>query len=151
MSYLVLCLTSFAVCGAGALLPFLNTEVYLVGAAALTPRPLWVPLVLSGTVGAMAGKVLLYYAGKGVVRIPNRKVRSGMEAMQAKMAARPLWAKWIYAVSALVGLPPYYLTTVAAGAIEMNFAFFLVIGFIGRLVRFGIVVMLPELARRAIG
>lgn len=144
--YLLLCLTSFAVCGLGALIPFLNTEVYLIGAAALTPRELWPPLVVAGTVGAMAGKVLLYFAGRGVVRLPGGRVKRGLAAMQARMEARPAAGMALYAVSSLVGIPPFYVTTVAAGAVGMNFTFFLVIGFVGRLVRFAAVVALPGMA-----
>src|SRR5215218_1825428 len=86
VEYLLLCLTSFAVCGAGALIPFLNTEVYLIGASAMAPRALWVPLVLSGTVGAMAGKVLLYYAGRGAVKLPRQgRMQRGLASMQTRM------------------------------------------------------------------
>jgi membrane protein YqaA with SNARE-associated domain len=147
LSYFLICLTSFAVCGAGALIPFLNSEVYLIGASALMPRPLWIPLVISGTVGAMAGKVVLYYAGRGVVRLPSGKMRNGLEAMQQRMEARPGAGKLLYIASATAGLPPFYLTSIAAGAVRMNFAFFLVAGFLGRLLRFAVVVALPQLAR----
>jgi membrane protein YqaA with SNARE-associated domain len=148
---LVLCLTSFAVCAAGALIPLINTEVYLIGAAALTPRALWVPLVLAGTVGAMAGKVLLYFAGRGVVRLPRGRVKAGLERVQARMEGRPRTAALLYLASATAGVPPFYLTTIAAGAVEMNFAFFLIAGFAGRLLRFGVVVMIPDLASRIFG
>ena len=86
MEYALLCLTSFAICGLGALLPFVNTEVYLIGAAALVPRALWPPLVVAGTVGAMAGKVLLYYAGRGMVKLPWRRAQRGLASMQERMA-----------------------------------------------------------------
>ena len=147
MEYFLLCLTSFAICGAGALIPFLNTEVYLIGASAMAPRALWVPLVISGTIGAMAGKVLLYYAGRGVVKLPGGRVQRGLARMQARMEEKPLVGKLLYAASAVVGIPPFYVTTVAAGAVGMNFAFFLVVGFIGRLIRFALVVALPQMAK----
>jgi membrane protein YqaA with SNARE-associated domain len=151
VSYLVLCLTSFAVCGIGALLPFVNTELYLMGAAALAPRALWPPLVVAGTVGAMAGKVLLYFAGRGVVKLPGGRVQRGLAKTQARMEERPAVGMALYAVSAVVGLPPFYVTTVAAGAVGMNFVYFLVVGFFGRLLRFAVVVALPQLARGWLG
>jgi membrane protein YqaA with SNARE-associated domain len=147
LEYALLCLTSFAICGLGALLPFVNTEVYLIGAAALVPRALWPPLVVAGTVGAMAGKVLLYYAGRGMVKLPWRRAQRGLASMQERMEARPTVGKLLYSVSAVVGLPPFYVTTLAAGAVGMNFVFFLVVGFIGRLIRFAIVVALPGFAK----
>lgn len=151
MEYFLLCLTSFAICGAGALIPFLNTEVYLIGASAMAPRALWVPLVVSGTIGAMAGKVLLYYAGRGVVKLPGGRVQRGLARMQARMEEKPLVGKLLYAASAVVGVPPFYVTTVAAGAVGMNFAFFLVVGFVGRLIRFALVVALPQMAKAGLG
>jgi membrane protein YqaA with SNARE-associated domain len=147
VEYALLCLTSFAICGAGALLPVVNTEVYLIGAAALMPRPLLVPLVVAGTVGAMAGKVLLYYAGRGMVNLPWKRAQKGLAAMQARMEEKPAVGKLLYSVSAVVGLPPFYVTTLAAGAVKMNFTFFLVVGFIGRLIRFALVVALPQYAK----
>jgi membrane protein YqaA with SNARE-associated domain len=147
VSYLGLCVTSFLICGLGALLPFVNTEVYLIGAAALMPHALWVPLVVAGSVGAMAGKVLLYYAGRGVVKLPWKRAQQGIAAMQARMEAKPAAGKWLYTVSAVLGLPPFYVTTIAAGAVRMNFVFFLVVGFIGRLIRFAAVVALPGVAK----
>ena len=147
VDYLLLCLTSFAICGVGALVPFVNTEVYLIGAAALVPRELWPPLVVAGTVGAMAGKVLLYYAGRGVVRLPGGRVKRGLQKAQTQMETRPRVGMALYAVSSLVGIPPFYVTTLAAGAVGMNFTFFLVVGFVGRLIRFALVVALPQYAK----
>ncbi|HET7231168.1 MAG TPA: VTT domain-containing protein [Longimicrobium sp.] len=147
MEYFLLCLTSFAICGAGALVPFLNTELYLIGASALMPRPLWAPLVIAGTVGAMAGKVLLYYAGRGVVKLPRGRMQQGLEKMQLRMEEKPAAGKLLYAASAFAGIPPFYVTTVAAGAVGMNFMFFLVVGFLGRLIRFALVVALPQMAK----
>jgi membrane protein YqaA with SNARE-associated domain len=147
VEYALLCLTSFAICGLGALLPFVNTEVYLIGAAAIMPRTLWTPLVVAGSIGAMAGKVLLYYAGQGMLKLPWQRAQKGLATMQARMEARPTVGKLLYSVSAVVGLPPFYVTTLAAGAVKMNFTFFLVVGFIGRLIRFAAVVALPGVAK----
>jgi membrane protein YqaA with SNARE-associated domain len=151
MSYFLLCLTSFAVCGVGALLPFVNTELYLIGASALAPRGMWVPLVVAGTVGAMAGKVLLYFAGRGVVKLPRGRVARGLASVQTRLEERPLAGKLLFLASATAGIPPFYVTTVAAGAVKMNFAFFVVAGFLGRLVRFTAIVLLPQLAKGALG
>lgn len=151
MEYLLLCLTSFAICGAGALVPVLNTEIYLIGASAIAPRALWAPLVVAGTAGAMAGKVLLYFAGRGVVKLPASRMQRGLVKMQTRMEEKPLAGKLLYAASAFAGFPPFYVTTVAAGAVGMNFVFFLVVGFLGRLFRFALVVALPQMARAGFG
>jgi membrane protein YqaA with SNARE-associated domain len=95
----------------------------------------------------MAGKVLLYYAGQGMLKLPWQRAQKGLATMQARMEARPTVGKLLYSVSAVVGLPPFYVTTLAAGAVKMKFTFFLVVGFIGRLIRFAAVVALPGVAK----
>ena len=49
--------------------------------------------------------------------------------------------------SAAAGFPPFFMVTVAAGAARMNLAAFVVLGFLGRLVRFAVIVALPHLAK----
>jgi membrane protein YqaA with SNARE-associated domain len=151
MSLLLLCLATFAVSIVSALIPVVNIEIYLLGAAALAPRAMAVPLALSATVGAMIGKVVLYYTARGAVRLPGERLRRGLAAAQAQLEARPRMGKLVYFASATVGLPPYYVMSLAAGACGMNLPFFLVAGFIGRLVRFTAIVLLPQVAERFVG
>jgi membrane protein YqaA with SNARE-associated domain len=50
-------------------------------------------------------------------------------------------------VSSLVGFPPFYLVSVAAGALEMAFGPFLALGSVGRLLHFGVIAWLPHVVR----
>ena len=63
MSLLAVWLTTLAVAVASAVIPVINIEIYLLGAAALAPASMAVPLVLAATIGQMAGKVVMYHAG----------------------------------------------------------------------------------------
>lgn len=147
MSLLLLCLTTAAVSAVSALVPVVNIEIYLVGAAALAPPAMAVPLALSATVGAMLGKLVLYYAAQGVVKLPGERVQRGLAKAQAQLEARPRMGKLVYLASATAGIPPYYVMTLAAGAVRMDLTFFLVVGFIGRFLRFAFIVVLPQIAR----
>jgi membrane protein YqaA with SNARE-associated domain len=49
--------------------------------------------------------------------------------------------------SASVGLPPFYIMSVAAGAARMNLAWFIVLGSLGRLIRFGVIVAVPQFVK----
>ena len=51
-------------------------------------------------------------------------------------------------VSALVGVPPFYVVSVVAGALRLSFAAFLAVGGLGRLAHFGLLAAAPHLARR---
>lgn len=48
-------------------------------------------------------------------------------------------------VSAVVGLPPFYVVSIACGLLRFPFARFFVLGLLGRLVHFGVIVMAPQL------
>lgn len=147
MSLLAAWITTFAVCVAGSIVPLINTEIYLISAVALSPSSYVAPLVVAAALGQMAGKVVMYYAGRGVVRLPSERVRTRMVAMQARLQSRPRAGEAVLLASATVGLPPLYVVAIACGAVRMNLLSFIVIGTVGRLIHFAAVAALPELAR----
>jgi membrane protein YqaA with SNARE-associated domain len=53
-------------------------------------------------------------------------------------------------LSALTGLPPFYLLSIAAPALGVRFRTFLVMGLAGRLLRFGALVLLPGFLSRVV-
>lgn len=151
MSLLVLWFTTLLVCVAGAIIPFVNTEIYLVSVVALSPSAFAPPLVLAATIGQMIGKVAMFYAGKGVLRLPNERVKKGLAAMQARLEKRPSTTGWVLFSSALIGVPPLYIVAIACGTIGMKIVPFVLIGTVGRLIHFAVVAMIPDLARSLFG
>jgi membrane protein YqaA with SNARE-associated domain len=151
MTLLALWLGTFAFCVAGAVIPFLNTEVYLLSVSALSPRAFVGPLVMAATVGQMTGKVAMFYAGRGVLRLRHEQLRKGLAATRARLEARPAAAKLVLFSSATVGLPPLYLVSVACGAVGMGVVPFVAIGTLGRLIHFAAVALLPHYARTLLG
>lgn len=151
MSLLAAWLTTFAVCVAGSIVPLINTEVYLVSAVALSPQSYVVPLVVAAALGQMAGKVVMYYAGRGVVHLPFERVRTRMVAMQVRLQSRPRAGAAVLMASATVGLPPLYVVAIACGAVRMNLLSFVVIGTVGRLIHFAAVAAIPQLVRAFLG
>lgn len=151
MTLLALWIGTFAVCVVGAIVPFVNTEIYLLSVAALSPRAFVAPLVVAATVGQMTGKVAMFYAGRGVLRLRGERMRRGLTAMRARLESRPTVAKLVLFSSATIGVPPLYVMAVACGAVGMGIAPFVLIGTLGRLIHFSIVALLPEYARSLIG
>lgn len=143
---LVVCLTTFAVCVAGAIIPLINTEIYLLSAVALSPPTYVVPLVVTATLGQMIGKVVMFYGGRGVVRIKQERVRRGVEKLRAALEHRPWATRGVLFSSATVGLPPLYVMSVACGTIGMGVATFFIIGTAGRLIHFAAVAVIPQYA-----
>lgn len=151
MSLLALWFTTVLVCVAGAIIPFVNTEIYLVSVAAMSPPAFIPPLVVAATIGQMVGKVAMFYAGRGVVRLPNERVKQGVTAMRARLEKRPRTSGWVLFSSSLIGVPPLYVMAIACGTIGMGIVPFILIGTVGRLIHFAVVAMIPDLARSLFG
>jgi membrane protein YqaA with SNARE-associated domain len=150
MSLLAVWLTTFGVAVASAVIPVINIEVYLLAASAVAPRQMVIPLIVAGTLGQVIGKIALYYAGTGALKIPGKRLRAALEKMNTQMQERPHMGSALVFVSATAGLPPYYLVTLAAGAARMNLTMFLLVSLVGRLIRFTIVVLVPQMAREVV-
>ena len=122
-------------------IPVLNCEVFLIVLAATAPRDLLVPLIVTTTAGQMVAKSLLYWGGRGVVRLPAR-----YQDVLASFGCR-LGAGWkapaLVFASAVVGVPPFYAMSIACGALRWSFLSFLVFGSLGRLLRFSMVLLVP--------
>ena len=123
-----------------SVVPFVNAEILLLGLALASPEsaPL---LVVVMAAGQMAGKSALFLGG-------DRLAPAAMEARLARWrrggSGRAAGAPLV-GVSALVGLPPFYLVSIAAPALGVRFRTFLAMGLAGRLLRFALLVALPQL------
>ena len=151
MTLIAVWLTTFAVCVLGSLVPFVNTEIYLLSAVALSPRSFALPLVIAAAAGQTVGKIIMYYVGRGVLRLPAGRVQRGLESTQARMEARPMMGKLLFFCSALVGFPPLYVMSLAAGAVRMNLVFYIVACAVGRFLHFAVVALVPDLWQRLFG
>jgi membrane protein YqaA with SNARE-associated domain len=142
-----LVLSYFGLAVASAVFPWVNAEVIVLSLPAVAPsRAALVLLVLIATAGQMTGKCFLYWAGrKGNKVLPGRAGQI-LTKWRDRLEARPSKAVALVLISSVVGLPPFYLMTLLAGALRMNFLVYLTAGTAGRLVRFGVLVTLPQLA-----
>jgi membrane protein YqaA with SNARE-associated domain len=132
-----------------ALVPWVNCELLLLSLAALARSPnQLVCLVLLTSIGQMAGKCVLYWAGRGTIRFRNSRVSRTAESWRERFSqssSRPLALVF---VSSVFGIPPFYVTTILAGAVRLQFGRFVGVGMCGRLVRFSVLVFVPQLAIR---
>jgi len=129
-------------CLSGAI-PFLNCEVFLLVLAVKAPREMLFPLIVTTTAGQMVAKSLLYWAGRGVLRLPaGTRVEAILASLGCKVGSGWRSAVFVF-LSAIVGIPPFYAMSVACGAMKWSFVSFLLFGFLGRLVRFSFVLLVP--------
>lgn len=122
--------------------PLVNAEVFLIGLVRIAvDRSSQLPaIVVAAATGQMIAKIGLYYAGRGMLELPRGRYKEKIETVRIKLERWKTKPYLVYAVSSVVGLPPFYLTVLAAGAMKIRFKAFLVIGLLGRLLRFAVLV-----------
>jgi membrane protein YqaA with SNARE-associated domain len=145
MSPVIICLTAFGGCVVGSLIPLVNTELLVISLAATAPAALLVPMVLLASLGQLAGQSILYGAGCGCGRLSSWPKRPRVAAVLARLGARRAGATTLMFASATAGLPPLTATSVASGMLRIGLPRFLTIVFIGRLIRYGVLVSLPHM------
>lgn len=120
------------------LVPLVNGEVYLVAAILLVREPA-PALALAALVsaGQMIAKVVLYYTARGATAL-GRATRVGAKLERARALAHRWRGKplGVLFVSAITGLPPFYLVSLCAGVLEIRIGTFVLLGITGRVIRF---------------
>ena len=123
-------------CLAGGFLPWINSEVVVVGAAVLTPAEGLPVLVLACTAAQMLAKCSLYAITRWAPdKLPQRAQK--LLAKVEKFRERRKTLALTVVLSSLVGLPPFYLVTLACGTLRVPFALFGIGGFTGTAIRYG--------------
>jgi membrane protein YqaA with SNARE-associated domain len=147
---LVTFLTTFGYCIVSAIVPVANAELYLIGVSALSP-PHAAPFIIVGAaLGQMVGKSLLYYGGRGALHLPSARLRRMVESVQQRYAAggsAPALGATVVLASAGVGIPPFYVISVACGIFRVPYAQFFVLGLLGMLARFSVIVIAPQFVK----
>lgn len=143
---------TFLFCLIGAVVPVFNAEAYLlVAAGTMTTPP--VLLALAAATGQVLGKMLFYLLGYGAVRSPWLQRRAASKGRFVEvMRGVSQWcdvhrgrALAVVAVSATLGLPPIAATSVLAGTLRMRWWVFALTAWVGRFLRFLLVLRVPGL------
>jgi len=144
-------LTTYVVGVISGFVPVVNLEVYLVWVAALTPSSQAVAITVLATFGQMTAKTLMYLAGAGILKIAVRKPGKKLQAVQMKMAQWQHRLGLFMFVSASLGVPPFYVVSIASGICRVPLAVFFIWGLAGRLLRFAVFVFFPHLIKGLFG
>ena len=140
-------LSCFGLTVVSAILPWVNAEVIVVSFAALAHSPAEVALVvIVATSGQMLGKSVVFWTGRRGERWRGHE-GAWSSRWRERLTARPRQTATLVLLSSTVGIPPFFLVTLAAGAYGMDFRQFFVAGTVGRLVRFGAIALLPHAIR----
>lgn len=132
-----------------ALVPWVNAEVILLGFIAHAPsQAAVVGFIVIATIGQMLGKCVLYWTSSKTLKhsFTSGRAAASFARIRNNLAGHPNRASGVVLLSSAVGLPPFYLVTIAAGTLHMNFRLFCLAGTLGRLARFGVIGMATHLA-----
>lgn len=141
---------SFIIGFVSGLVPFVNSELYLLAVSPMVSRSALMPIALLASLGMMCAKTILYYAGRGVFKIKMGRYQSKVEAVQEKFERWQNKSDLLILMSAVVGFPPFYVVSFVAGALRLNVVKFFIAGYIGRSVRFAAIVYFPQLVMKYI-
>lgn len=120
-------------------IPFVNAEVVVAGAAVAAPPGYMIPVIAVCSLGQMLAKVALYAGMRWLPERLPKKATARLERASEKVKKLEQAGLTLVLVSAIVGLPPFYLISLAAGAMKLSLTGFIVTGTAGRAIRFAII------------
>jgi membrane protein YqaA with SNARE-associated domain len=120
----------------GGFVPIVNAEVYFATMGATLDRATLLPVVIIGTLGQMTAKTAIFFAGRGILRLPVTRDSERMRVVLAKARAWRGPIELFVFVSAVFGIPPFYLVSLVGGTLEISLPRFIALGLTGRLIRF---------------
>lgn len=125
------------------LVPLVNIEAYLVSVALFAPQAGW-PVVLIATLGQMAAKYVLYVSGRDGLRPRAARYGPRLERAGTQLREHRLGTFSVVAMSALLGVPPFYAVSVMAGVLRLPLPRFMLVAGLCRVVRFAVVFYSPR-------
>ena len=144
----LLALLSAALLGLGSgILPTGMAEALAVAIGLVEPRQLAVPMWMVFTVAHVAAKVPWYFLGTRGDWVMGPWVARYVQRAREMLRARPRYGAGVLALSALLSIPPFHLSAIAAGITHLPLGRFILICLAGRLVRFGVLAAVPGLLR----
>lgn len=130
-------LGTFVACVVGGILPWVNTEVAVTGAALLVAPTELVLLVVAAAGGHVLSKTSVYALARWAPRHLPAKAREAL-ARTDRLREAGWPAALAILVSSAAGLPPFFLTTLAAGAMRIPVALFVCAGLVGTALRYAV-------------
>lgn len=147
-----LALWSAAAAGvATGILPIGLAEASALAIGMVMPRWLAFAMGVAFTLGHVAAKLPWYALGRHADRAAGRWGARYVARARALLAARPGYGVGVLALSAVLSVPPFHLSAIAAGMVGLPFAPFVATCLGGRLLRFGVLVTAPQLLRPLFG
>jgi len=128
----------FLAAAVSGVVPLVNAELLVIGAAAAAPSGTVLVLALTTAVGQMVTKTGLYGLARWAPKRLPIKARTAVDRASRKLEARSGTTGITVLASAVLGIPPFYGVSLACGVLRVRLGTFLVSGTVGRFVRFAL-------------
>jgi len=138
---------TFLFCAMSGIVPLMNSELFMLYLGSTASHSQFPALIILAAVGQMSAKVVLYYAGRGVLKLPMGRGQAKIQALRNRLSATGQAAGGVTFVSALTGLPSFYAISVIAGTLGWPLSRFLAWGVAGRILRFSVLLFLPGIVK----
>lgn len=137
---------------ASGALPTGLAEAAALGIGVVASPRLAVGMWLTFTLGHVAAKLPWYWLGAHADRVvQGGRAARWIAKARALLAARPQYGMGLLFVSALLSVPPFHLSAIAAGLVQLRAMPFVGLCLLGRLLRFGALIGAPGLLRTLFG
>jgi membrane protein YqaA with SNARE-associated domain len=126
-------------CALGGLLPWINSELVILGAAVLLPTAALPVLVAACATTQLASRSVVYGLTRWAPHKLPERARTILARADKYHGRRGLLVGAVFVGSA-VSVPPFYLVTLASGLLKVPFVLFILAGFSGTLIRYSFLV-----------
>jgi membrane protein YqaA with SNARE-associated domain len=139
---------ALGLCLVGGFLPWVNTEAAVVGAALVLPAPFVPLLVVGAALAQVLTKGTLYGLARWAPQGMPQRARAQIGRLSG-LARRNRYPALTILASSTVGVPPFYLVTLASGTVAVPFGAFLAAAFVGSFIRYAVLSLATVLMRGA--
>jgi len=140
-------LATFIICLLSGFIPIVNAEIYLITISSFTTKTDCVFIILISTSAQMIAKSIIYLSGRGVLNVSLHKYENKLGKVKEKFKKWENKSFIFIFLSAFTGFPPFLVVSILSGMLTLNFNRFLISGFLGRLLRFSVAVIFPQLIK----
>lgn len=130
-----------------AIVPIGIAEALALAIGAVVPPTLALGMWLVFTVAHVTAKLPWYWLGLRADRVTHGWVQRFVTRAREMLKRHPGYGAGVLALSAVTSVPPFHLSSIAAGMTGIPFAQFFGVCLAGRLVRFGLLAAVPGLLR----
>ena len=119
----------------------------MVTVSAISARETIIPILIISIISQMAAKVIVYFAGNGAIKLPLRKYEKKIARVKEKFENSKVKPGYFVLISAMTGIPPFYIVTLLSGMMKVHIWDFILFGLLGTSIKFTASLYLPQVIK----